>query len=343
MNRKLSLLIALALGGTACSRTAPESQWPPPGPKDGLPFIPLPESDEEASEPEAAATAPEAPVGIDGALPSAPPASLARHHKCAETLCRLPKLVPDVAFAKAVPSGADSPGTFWLEQIDAGKTVVLPRQHRAEVLAVLVEGSALASGDEGGAAVELDPWRALRAPGAGITLKAGESGAKLVLGVAATRGNVSDVVSDLEKKAWEVRWKQRPQPLVSVGLVDAKNHSWGANAFHARIAFGGETPIAGSLETLMTSPSALIKEHDHESWEHIAILEGEGTMKLSGKDHPVTAGAVFDIPPGEKHSFTPAGTKPLLAVQMYTPSGAEQRFVKLAEAAAAAAAEAPKK
>jgi mannose-6-phosphate isomerase-like protein (cupin superfamily) len=199
------------------------------------------------------------------------------------------------------------------------------------------------SGDDGGAALRLERWGAFRAPGAGLVIKAGKDGAKLVLGAAATKGTLSETLTDLEKKAWEVRWKKRPSPLAQVSLADAKDLTWGGGAFHVRLAFGGETPIAAGLGTLLMSPDAGVKEHAHDSWEHIAILQGAGTMKVAGKDWEVKDGSVFDLAPGDKHSFAPAGTEPLLAVQMYTPSGAEQRFVKLSEAAAAKAEKTPKK
>ena len=115
----------------------------------------------------------------------------------------------------------------------------------------------------------------------------------------------------------------------------------GVNGSTVPLPYGldpGRVPVAGSYvtgpqqESLLTSADAAIPEHAHDDWEHIAILEGAGTMKVAGKNHPVTAGAVFDMPKGVKHSFTPSGKSRLLAVQLYTPSGAERRFVKLAEA-----------
>jgi mannose-6-phosphate isomerase-like protein (cupin superfamily) len=346
MKRKLSPLVwALALL-PACARTAPESQWPPPGPS-SLPFIPLPEEGFADSDAEGASSAepapePAGPSSIDGKLPDAPPTALARSHQCAQKVCALGKLLPDVAFAKGTPSGGDAPGALWLEDVAAGSSVTLPRDHRVEVLGVLLSGDAVVRGDEGSPALKLGRWSAFRAPGAGLVLEAGSEGAKLVLGVAVANGTLADAMADLEKKAWEVRWKKRPSPLAQVSLADAKDLAWGGGAYHVRLAFGDATPIPGSLGTLSMSPDGGVKEHSHDSWEHIAILEGAGSMNVEGKGYEVKAGSVFDLAPGEKHSFTPAKTAPLLAVQMYTPSGAEQRFVKLAEAAAKAA-ETPKK
>jgi len=286
--------------------------------------------------------APATPSSIDGKLPAAPPTVLSRSHQCAQKVCALAKLLPDSAFAKGAPSGSDAPGALWLEDIAAGSSVTLPRDHRVDVLGVLLAGDALVSGDEGGAALKLEHWTGFRAPGAGLVVKAGNDGAKLVLGVAASKGTLAEAMSDLDKKAWEVRWKKRSSPLAQVSLAEAKDLAWGGGAYHVRLAFGDATPIPGSLGTLLMSPDGGVKEHAHDSWEHIAILQGAGSMRVDGKDYEVKAGSVFDLAPGEKHSFTPAKTTPLLAIQMYTPSGAEQRFVKLAEAAAKAA-ETPKK
>lgn len=329
MKRWLFSMLAVASASSGCASSAPVP--PAPGPSDGLPFIPLAAN---AGDDGGAPPPPAGPSPIEATLPASPPTALERSHRCTEKVCALPQMLPEPAFAKASPSGSPSPGALWLEDIAAGSTVTLPRHADAELLAVVLDGRAAAIPDEGGVAVELGQWAALRAPGAGIGLRAGEGGAKLVLALAAAKGTLEDVRAALAKPG-AVRWQKRPAAIKEVKLSAAKDHAWGKGAFHVRIAFGGEPPIPGSLETLVTSADAAIKEHDHPSWEHIAILRGAGTMRLGKDDHRVEAGRVFDIPPGQKHAFTPAGTEPLVAVQMYTPSGAEQRFVKLAEAEAA--------
>lgn len=330
MKRAL-VLFSAAFCLLGCSRTAPDTKWPPPGPGDGLPFIPLAEpNDEQPAEAPSAPAAPPEPAAIDGSLPANVATVLARTHACKDKACKLDRFVPDPSFAGAAPSGAGSPGTLWLEELAPNSVVVLPRHHGLELLAVALGGETLVSGDDGGA-VELEQWGALRAPGLGVILKAGGDGARLVLGLAARSGTLEAALARAQQKPFEVRWKKRPGPLAHVALPSAKTLTWGAGAFHARIAFGGEAPIPGSLGVLLAARSAEIKEHDHPTWEHIAVLDGAGTMRLGGKDHPVNAGAVFDIPPGEKHAFVSSGKSGLVAVQMYTPSGPEQRFFKLAE------------
>lgn len=340
MLRKTPVLAgALVLASVACSRTAPESQWPPPGPKAGLPYIPLPSKDEdifgleeEAEEP-SAAPAKQGASAIDAALPDAPPTALSRKAECKDKQCVLKSWLPDPTFAKAAPGGEDSNAALWGEQIAANSNVVLPRNHELEVLAVVLGGKLLVTGDDGGAPKELGVWGAMRAPGAGVSLRAQGEAATVLMAVVTSKDSLAQALEHAKAKPWEVRWKKRSSAIASTSIKEAKDHAWGGDAFHVRFAFGGtEQKLPASLESLLTSADAAIPEHAHDDWEHIAILEGAGTMKVAGKNHPVTAGAVFDMPKGVKHSFTPSGKSRLLAVQLYTPSGAERRFVKLAEA-----------
>lgn len=334
--KRTFLVFSAALALAGCSRTAPDTRWPPPGPAGGLPYVPLPD-DADHDESTVAATPPMsvvAPKAIDGTLPAQPPVVLARAHACKDKQCTLQGFVPDPSFGKAAPSGADSPGTLWLQEIAPGSVLVIPRHHQLEVFALALTGSALASGDDGGA-MKLGAWSALRAPGGGVTIKAGDEGAKLVMGLAAKTGTVPSAARQAQDKPFAVRWKKRPVPLAVATLPSTQDLSWGGGAFHARIGFGAESPIPGSWGVLLSAPGAEIKEHDHPTWEHVAVLDGTGTMQVDGQAHPVKPGSVFDLAPGVKHAFTPSGDRGLVVVQMYTPSGPEQRFVKLSAAEAA--------
>jgi len=73
-----------------------------------------------------------------------------------------------------------------------------------------------------------------------------------------------------------------------------------------------------------------LEKHDHPTWEHIAILKGAGKIKLGELELDVAPGALFQIPPRARHAFTGSGREELVAIQLYTPSGPEQRFVMLA-------------
>jgi mannose-6-phosphate isomerase-like protein (cupin superfamily) len=323
----------------ACSSTVPDTQYPPPPPSDGLPYVPFPDENEfvEQAEAPAPAASEEGPAAVDAALPDAISVSLERKAACTQKQCKLDAWLPDPAFAKSLPGAEPAPAAIWSHEIAADSTLVLPRHHALEVLALVVGGAVLALPDDGGGGRKLGKWHALRAQGGGLSLKADPGGAQLVLVVASPKGTLPEALERAKSKPWEVRWKKRPSPLASVDLKDAKNHSWADGAFHARIAFGGQYELPVSLGTLISSPDGKISEHDHPTWEHIAILEGAGTMNLAGADHRVAPGAIFHIPKGMKHAFAPSGSSRLVAVQLYTPSGPEQRFIQLANEAKAAA------
>jgi mannose-6-phosphate isomerase-like protein (cupin superfamily) len=338
--RRVIGFFALVVGVTACSKTTPDSQYPPPvGP---LPVKPMPTDNPFTDEPAAGSSesagqssSSAAPAAaISGELPAAPPTALARSHVCKDKQCKFSDFLPDPKLAKSEPGGQDSPGTLWIEDVAKGSSVLIPRDHQLELVGVVLTGDAVVGGDEGGRVFKLGQWSAFDARGCGVAITGGPAGAKLVLGLAAVKGNLTELIAEAKAKPFAVRWAKRPRALTVVPLEKTSDLAWGDGAFHVRIAFGSETPLPASFETLMTSANAPIKEHDHPGWEHIAVLQGSGTMRVGGTDHAVSAGSIFDLAPSTKHSFTPSGKEPLLAVQMYTPSGPEQRFAKLATAAA---------
>jgi len=329
----LGLAIVALLG--ACSATSPPSQYPPPGPSAGLPYIPFPkksifdEVPSESAEQPAAATRPSA---ISGDLPGKPPAALSRKASCTDKVCTLTAWLPDPAFAKSVDGGKPAPTALWLESIKKGSTLILPRHDHLDVLAVDLAGQVVANSDDGKAVRNLDVWSALRVPGAGCALRA-KSDAKIALAITTDEPSLDAALAAAKAKPWKVRWHKRPGKLESVDLAKARDLSWGGGAFHVRMAFGGagENALRSGLELLMMSPDAAVPGHDHAgSWETLGVLTGDASMELDGKSYPVKAGSVFQIPKGAKHSVTPGHGAPFLGIQLYTPSGPEQRFVKLA-------------
>ncbi len=334
MRKPLVLALLLALPG--CSRTTPDTQWPPPGPTGGVPVIPMPEEGlfgnaEEEPEPEA----PKGPAPIDAALPESPPSALARSAKCTEKNCQLKAFLPDAAFSKATPGGEASPAALWMQHIAEGSALTIPRHSHLEVLAVGISGKALVTGDDGGAPQDLATWHTLRAAGGGVNLTAHGGAAEVLVAVVATKGTLDEAMEHAKAKPWEVRWKKRPAAIARGDLGAAKDLAWGGGAFHARIALGGaDGVLPASLGTLTASPAGNVPEHDHPGWESIAILSGKGTLKIGDKSHPVAPGKVFHIPAKTPHAFNAAGDTELLAVQIYSPSGPEQRFIGLADAEA---------
>ena len=78
-------------------------------------------------------------------------------------------------------------------------------------------------------------------------------------------------------------------------------------------------------------PGMRVPEHTHPtSIEMIYVLEGGGIMTVGGKRTVVRPGMAIQVPAGTKHSFEiPQDAKiNFKGVQVYTPSGPEQRFKK---------------
>lgn len=280
-------------------------------------------------------------AAIDADMPAPPKVTLTRAAKCAEKKCELKGFV--VASPKAaLASDANSPAAVWSHEIAKDSVVIIPRHHELECFTLVLDGSVLVSGDDGGPAQALSPWGVARAPGCGVMIRAREGQAQILLAVATNKESLEASLARAKAKPWEVRWKKRPSALHNFMLDKADDHAWGGGAFHARIGVGGTEPaLSASFGVLRASKDGSVAEHDHPTWEHIAVLSGSGRMQLAGTSHAVAPGAVFHIPKGVKHAFLADGKAELLAVQLYTPSGPEQRFVKLAKEAAAAKAKGP--
>jgi mannose-6-phosphate isomerase-like protein (cupin superfamily) len=85
----------------------------------------------------------------------------------------------------------------------------------------------------------------------------------------------------------------------------------------------------------MASKNAAIAQHVNEhEWEILAFLSGDGTLvrTVGGQedDTPIAPGTFVSIAPGVPHAYRPAGSSPLVAVQIDLPPGPEQRFKTLA-------------
>lgn len=85
------------------------------------------------------------------------------------------------------------------------------------------------------------------------------------------------------------------------------------------------TPVAA--EILALPAGAKVAEHVHANeTEVLYLLEGSGTMTVSGTALAITPTSVVQIPPNTKHAFE--ATSAVRALQIYTPAGPEQRFKK---------------
>jgi len=89
----------------------------------------------------------------------------------------------------------------------------------------------------------------------------------------------------------------------------------------------GTAAAHAGLTLVSGDASARIERHLHdEADEVLYVEEGEGTMVVGTERIPVLPGSVLYLPHGVEHAFEPAGTAPLRMLQLYAPSGPEQRL-----------------
>ena len=96
----------------------------------------------------------------------------------------------------------------------------------------------------------------------------------------------------------------------------------------ASLLFDAETAPdnAASLGELSLEAGTAIPAHRHPgATEILFIIEGGGTMTVAGQAREVGRLDAIQIPPGVEHAFV-AGDEQVKAIQLYTPSGPEQRF-----------------
>jgi quercetin dioxygenase-like cupin family protein len=316
-----------AAGG--CSRTAPVSAVAP-GPAAGIPYLPFPEADELGDDEDTPAPPrppPPAPLALSTDLPNGALAPLARNIEC-KGKCSFGAWVPDLGDAKGA-GGEPAPTTIWQEELRAASLLAFPRHAELDVVALVLSGSVAVRGDEGGDPKTMGAWSVMRAPGAGVVLTTSGEDATLILAVASGAGSLIDALGRAKKTPAKIGWTKRALPLETRELGKAELLGWGKGRFAARIAFGGDQPERIGVSLLMAAPGAAIPEHDHaSSWEHLAILQGAGETALGETRRPVTAGDVLHVPKALRHSLGVGKDSRLVALQIYAPSGPEQRFVQ---------------
>jgi mannose-6-phosphate isomerase-like protein (cupin superfamily) len=168
-----------------------------------------------------------------------------------------------------------------------------------------------------------------RVPGLGANVECKEPTRAIFVLVARTPGRT---LGQEGAPGQKVGWDKRPAPVTSVEIDRQPDLAWGGGAYHARLGFEDGSASLGSL---MASKSAAVPREVHEEqWAILAILSGNGTLvrTVGGREQaaPVAAGTFASIAPGVPHAYRPAGTSPLVAVQLFVPPGPEQRFKKLA-------------
>jgi mannose-6-phosphate isomerase-like protein (cupin superfamily) len=106
-------------------------------------------------------------------------------------------------------------------------------------------------------------------------------------------------------------------------------HIVAGGALRVRILLdrAGHGAAYAGLSLLDGDADLRVPEHRHaESAEILYVEEGDGLMRLGDGEVRVRAGAVLVVPRGVLHDFRGANTRPLRALQVYAPSGPEQRF-----------------
>jgi mannose-6-phosphate isomerase-like protein (cupin superfamily) len=118
---------------------------------------------------------------------------------------------------------------------------------------------------------------------------------------------------------------------VVVKASRAPDLAWAGGKMHAHLDVQtelGRSAYVGRLEV-----GAAVPEHQHDgSWEVLATIEGKGTLTVAGKPIELAPRSVVAIPPATKHAFVPTDGAHLVAIQIYTPPGPEERFKALADA-----------
>jgi hypothetical protein len=160
------------------------------------------------------------------------------------------------------------------------------------------------------------------------------SGAQLAQGdVAAIRGQITiPIKGDGTVLVARARLTSCDAPPArSVVKADAaKDLSFMHGSMHAWLDLD-DRDVAPSFYFGRLSGTAAVPEHAHAgTWELLCAVDASGTFTLSGTPSHLGAHTCVTVPPDTKHSWQPDEGSTLTALQMYWPTGPEQRFKKLA-------------
>jgi mannose-6-phosphate isomerase-like protein (cupin superfamily) len=106
--------------------------------------------------------------------------------------------------------------------------------------------------------------------------------------------------------------------------------SWAGGTMHAHLDI--EADRSPSVYFGRLSGSGAVPEHQHDDVrEVLCATQAAGTFTLAGEPHRLGPRQCVQIPVSTRHSWTPDATTGIVAFQIYTPPGPEQRFRKLAK------------
>ncbi|MDX2051844.1 MAG: cupin domain-containing protein [Polyangiaceae bacterium] len=251
--------------------------------------------------------------------------------KCDKVVCSLSSVVPTREFTHAAHAKAAPNAALWVYQIQENSTVVFPENHAVELYALVLKGSLAVSSPQAETAT-LEEWSVAQAEGAGISLSAATA-STVAIAVVSKAGPLDAAIAESNRLSRHHRGRAT---MRVVELRELPVVAWGNNRFSARLAFGGEAtlPSVASFGILGADAQGAIPTNVHATeWEHLVVLSGEGSISLGQSSYPVRPGSVIQIEPGLTHSFSPSGTQPLLAVQLFSAKGPELRYLELSRGA----------
>jgi quercetin dioxygenase-like cupin family protein len=62
-----------------------------------------------------------------------------------------------------------------------------------------------------------------------------------------------------------------------------------------------------TMRQFEVAPSGHTPEHSHGHEHEVFVLEGEGTVTIDGRQHPLRPGTAVFVPPGRPHQFRAGG------------------------------------
>jgi len=110
---------------------------------------------------------------------------------------------------------------------------------------------------------------------------------------------------------------------VPVILPASAARSYGPATIYLEPAVVKGAAMSGAILRLPAGARVAPHVHGHET-ELLYVLSGSGTMTVAGTELAITASSVIQVPAGTEHAVV--ATEPIVALQVYTPAGPEQRF-----------------
>lgn len=263
--------------------------------------------------------------------------------ECARGTCRV-EASPVAPAAPVAEDGATTvpPALAWVHVIRPGAAVDLPQRPNVDLLGVVLVGEVLLERPVNPrlTPARAGPWTAFLKPGCGAVLRASGASPSAVLLVTASGDVPAPATPPAPGVGAAAAYGYQVRDLSAVDDL-----AWAGGAMHARLAFEAPASPRASLGLLFASDDAPVAEHAHPgSWETLVAFSAAGRLHLPSqsvpdaglsiaeRDRTVTGGTIAYVPASVRHAWRPDGTHPLIAVQVYSPPGPEQRFRALASA-----------